>query len=132
MTPVSIDTNVLIRYLLRDDERQASQARALFARAPVFVTTTVVMETEWVLRKTYGYGPTRIADAFSVLVATEGVRLDDSAKIETAITGLRKGLDFADALHLAGSAQIESFATFDGLLRKRAHRAFTAPRAVSP
>jgi predicted nucleic-acid-binding protein len=48
---LAIDTNVIIRYLTRDDAEQFAKANALIGAEDVFVCTTVLLETEWVLRR---------------------------------------------------------------------------------
>lgn len=47
---IALDTNILVRFFVRDDEGQALKARALIAASQVLILTTVLMETEWVLR----------------------------------------------------------------------------------
>ncbi len=47
---IAVDTNVLARYLLNDEPRQARAAAALLASAPVIVPPTVLLELVWVLR----------------------------------------------------------------------------------
>jgi predicted nucleic acid-binding protein len=83
---VAIEANVLVRFLTGDDPGQAAKARALFEREAVFVATTVVPETEWVLRSACGFGREAVVGA---------------------------GFDFADALHLATPQAAQGFATFD-------------------
>src|ERR1041385_573755 len=54
---LAIDTNVVVRYLTSDHPKQAARAEALVERQDVFVATTVLLETEWVLRSAYGFEP---------------------------------------------------------------------------
>lgn len=54
---VAVDTNVLVRLLVNDDARQARRARALFEREEIFISPTVLLESEWVLRSAYGLAP---------------------------------------------------------------------------
>ena len=130
--PVAIDTNVLVRFITRDNAAQERAARALFARSVILVGATVVMETEWVLRRSYQYSRDRIASVLDVLLDNEGVVLDEPDRIQAALQAYRKGLDFADALHLTGCGKAEVFATFDRSLARRAANAFTRPRVVAP
>ena len=51
---LAIDTNVIVRYLTGDHPQQARKARTLIESEHVFVCTTVLLETEWVLRSVYG------------------------------------------------------------------------------
>ena len=50
----SIDTNVLVRFLTSDDPGQYAKARTLFEREAIFISDTVILETEWVLRTVIG------------------------------------------------------------------------------
>src|SRR5271165_3450212 len=52
---LAIDTNLVVRYLVGDDPGQAARARSLIDNNDVFVCTTVLLETEWVLRSVYGF-----------------------------------------------------------------------------
>jgi predicted nucleic acid-binding protein len=51
---LAIDTNLIVRYLTGDHPEQSPKARALIDSEDVFVCTTVLLETEWVLRSVYG------------------------------------------------------------------------------
>jgi predicted nucleic acid-binding protein len=54
---LAIETNLIVRYLVGDDAGQAARARRLIDNNDVFVCTTVLLETEWVLRSVYGFSP---------------------------------------------------------------------------
>ena len=92
---------------------------------------TVAMETEWVLRSTYRYTRQQIAMAFETIASSEGVFVERADDILDAVAALRSGLDFADALHLAG-CPTPQFATFDTELRKRASGTFASPEVITP
>lgn len=49
----ALDTNVVVRFLVNDDDQQAQRARALIAAGNVHIPPTVLLETEWVLRSAY-------------------------------------------------------------------------------
>lgn len=129
---ISIDTNVLVRYVTRDDEAEASRARTLMAKGPVFVTTTVVLELAWVLRSRYGFSQDRIAYVMTLLAQTDGIVLEEPGRLQAALGAFVRGLDFADAIHVAGSGEAEAFATFDRALIKAAPSAFDHPPVISP
>jgi predicted nucleic-acid-binding protein len=116
---ISIDTNVLIRLLTGDDKEQAAKAKHLFAREHIYITKTVMLETEWVLRYAYEFKAGDIADAFTKLLGQQNVVVEDAHHIVQAIILLQNGMDFADALHLARS-QNYVFATFDRKLKTKA------------
>ena len=98
---VAVDTNVVVRLLTGDDPAQAARARAIFERDSVLLAKTVMLESEWVLRRLYRFGADRIAEAFAALIALPDVACEDPAAVADAIRWMRGGMDFADALHLA-------------------------------
>lgn len=127
----AIDTNVLVLFLTRDDEQQFQKAVRLFATNAVFIPTTVILETEWVLRYAYGFGQETILEAFSKTFGLPNVRIQHPDSVADAIELTRQGLDFADALHLASSRDCESFATFDATLARKA-KGLTKPAVRKP
>lgn len=87
---LGIDTNVLVRFLVRDDEAQFERARRLIKREiaagrRVFVSQLVLMEAEWVLRSRYGLSKSRIAGAFSGLLDATDVGFEDEPAVEEAL-----------------------------------------------
>ena len=111
-----LDTNVLVRFLTRDDEAQFQKALALIQRKPVFIPDTVWLETEWVLRYAYEFAPPAVNKAFRDLLGLPDVHVDEPGRLLLAIEWHATGIDFADALHLAACQQAETFATFDQVL----------------
>ena len=66
--PIIFLTNVLQKILLTgDDQPQFKKAKSLFEKESIFIATTVILETEWVLRYAYHFKPLKIADAFQSL-----------------------------------------------------------------
>ena len=120
------DTNLLIRLLTQDDPRQFPIAREFFAVNEVFVPVTVLLEAEWVLRRTYRFERKRIASELRRLSALPSITIDQADRVLQALDWAEAGLDFADALHLAGSAECSDFVTFDAAL------ACTAADAAPP
>lgn len=117
---IAVDTNVVVRLLTRDNEQQFEKAAALFARHPIFIPETVLLETEWVLRFAYRFAPAAIYDALTKLLGLANVKTARPAVMAQAIELARQGLDFADALHLASSQECARLATFDAVFIKRA------------
>ena len=117
---IAVDTNVVVRLLTWDDPVQAEQAKALFRSNEVYISKSVLLETEWVLRSLYGFESQGIGDALRGLVGLENLRCEDLGSVTKALEWSGQGLDFADALHLASSVAAKRFATFDDRLRKRA------------
>jgi predicted nucleic-acid-binding protein len=119
---IAIDTNIVVRFLTRDDPVQAARARALIETGSVFVLQTVILETAWVLRTRYRFGRAAIARGLRQLLGLPGVEVEDAGTVAQALDLHDQGFDFADALHLASSRQADGFATFDRALRRRARR----------
>ena len=61
---IAVDTNVIVRLLTKDDERQYEISWRLFKDYEVFISDTVILETEWVLRYAYKFTPSQIHQAF--------------------------------------------------------------------
>jgi predicted nucleic-acid-binding protein len=117
---LAIDTNLIVRYLTGDHPIQATTARALIDSEAVFVATTVLLETEWVLRSVYGFSGTDCAAAMSRFAGLPTVTLEDPMRIAAALARVLEGLDFADALHLSAAEECAAFVTFDQRLIKAA------------
>ena len=124
---IAVDTNVLVRLLTNDNAAQAARAAAVFRSSPVFVPNTVLLESEWVLRYSYGLPTASITRAFLALLGLPTVTFEDAPAAHLAIRMLERGIDFADALHLASSAAAERFVTFDARLVKRARNDSPVP-----
>lgn len=112
---IAIDTNVIVRFLTADDEGQYGRAKAIFAgQQEIFIADTVILECEWVLRYAYEFSPQQINHAFTSLLGLAHVKLSNPARMQQVLSMHLQGLDFADALHLASSAeQAHTFFTFD-------------------
>jgi predicted nucleic-acid-binding protein len=126
----TVDTNVLVRALVRDDAAQSAKAEEVLARDEVFVPVTVMLELEWVLRSRYGFTAEKVAQALALLCAMPRVSVGEADAVRQAAARVAKGWDFADALHHALSQGCEDFLSFDEQLIKRSARA--VPKAQPP
>jgi predicted nucleic-acid-binding protein len=121
----ALDTNVLARFFIDDaDDVQAARQRpaavaALSSRA--FVSVTVLLEFEWVMRGFYALSARDVSRVLRALAGIENVLLEDRGGVLAALDAFDKGMDFADALHVNRSVRAATFATFDQRLAKRAH-----------
>jgi len=123
---LGVDTNVLVRFLVRDDETQFEKARKLITREVaagrrVFISHLVLLETEWVLRSRYGLPKSQIVATFSGLLDTTDVRFEDEPAIEEALfTWKDATADFADCLIGAKNRRLgcRATATFDAQAAK--------------
>jgi predicted nucleic-acid-binding protein len=118
---LGLDTNVLVRFLVRDDEVQFEKARKLIKREVaagrrVFVSQLVLLETEWVLRSRYSLSKNLIIEAISGLLSATDVRFEDEPAVEEAIFIWKDtAADFADCLIGAQNRRLgcRATATFD-------------------
>jgi predicted nucleic-acid-binding protein len=124
---LAVDTNILVRFITADDPRQAARARTLIANNDVFVATTVLLETEWVLRSIYKFSPVETVDALAVVAGLPRVALENPQAAAKALDWTRGGMDFADALHLAAASGCDGFVSFDGNLARKAKAAAAMP-----
>jgi predicted nucleic-acid-binding protein len=115
---IAIDKTLIVRYLTGDHPGQSARARALIDAEPAFVSLTVLLETERVLRCVYGYTAAQIATALRGFAGLPQVTIEDPPLAAQALDWLQGGMDFANALHLAKAAACAEFVTFDrGLVR---------------
>lgn len=118
---LGIDTNVLVRFLVRDDEAQFEKARRLIRREVaagrrLFVSQLVLLETEWVLRSRYVLPKIEIITVISALLDATDVQLEDEPAIEEALFVWKdSAADFADCLIGARNRRLgcRATATFD-------------------
>jgi predicted nucleic acid-binding protein len=108
---LAVDTNVIARYLTGDEAEPFAKASALIRDEDVYVCTTVLRETEWVLRRGYRLGRERILAIR--LCRSAACSHEDSASAPTALNWTRRGVDLADALYLARAQGGEAFVSFD-------------------
>lgn len=125
------DTNLVVRLLTQDDPGQFQQAKQIFAHGAIRIPTTVVLETEWVLRYAYRFEAPAIFEAFHKLFGLPNVTLAETNRVALAMEWSQAGLDFADGLHLAALDKEQQFVTFDKKLITRA-RKVTSLQIVSP
>lgn len=101
---LGLDTNVLVRYLVRDDPLPFEKARRLFKRASdkgthVLISLRVLLETEWALRSRYGLPKPEIVSAFSALLETTDLAFGDEPSVEQTLYSWKDSVaDFADCL----------------------------------
>jgi predicted nucleic-acid-binding protein len=124
---IAVDTNILAPFYVDDPNdpeaaRQRPVARAIMTNSPsLFVPLTVVVELEWVLRAFYRFEASEIVRVLEHLLGLGHVNTEESERIAAAVQLTTEGMDFADALHLAGSQHCEALYTFDD--RRFARRA---------
>jgi predicted nucleic-acid-binding protein len=119
---LAIDTNIVIRFLTRDHEALARRALEIVANNDVFVPVTVILEAEWVLRDAYEMPPDEVIRELRRFCGLERVTVGAADVVAHAFDYAERGLDVADALHLAQSSDCEAFVTWDKPLARKAKR----------
>ncbi len=119
---IGLDTNLLVRLFTNDDKAQAQYAAKLIESNTVFVSKSVLLETEWVLRYAYELDPDVIRKAFEGLLGLPHVTVEDPACIIKTMQWYGLDFDFADAMHLASSQVADKFATLDKAFIKKAKK----------
>ena len=129
---IALDTNVLLRYLLNDDRKQAERSRALLASGSRFwVPITVMLEIAWVLRS-HGANADSVALGLRTILGLSAITVQERDAVVRALAWHQHGMGMADALHLALSHQSERFTTFDKDFIKVAKRIGAQPAVASP
>ena len=112
---VTVDTNVLIRAVVRDDKKQAQAAAKLLKDAEIIaVTLPCLCEFAWVLRRVYGFGRQDISAAIGALAIAGNVEMNRPA-VDAGLAVLNAGGDFADGViaHEGSWLGGEIFVSFD-------------------
>jgi predicted nucleic-acid-binding protein len=130
---IALDTNVLVRFLVEDDEEQCRRARRVIDDAvqrdtDLFIGDVVMCETVWVLTAAYRFSRAEVADVLSRLLRAKQVVFASSDRLARSLDAFRNGKgDFADYLirEHAAAAGCTTVMTFDRALLKE--RGFTQP-----
>jgi predicted nucleic-acid-binding protein len=112
---LAVDTNVLVRAVVRDDRTQADIASKLLRRAEMIaVAVPCLCEFVWVLRRVYGFKPSDVAEAIRALLAAENMEMNRPA-VEAGLAMLDAGGDFADGVIAYEGRWLgaETFVSFD-------------------
>ena len=121
----TLDTNVLVRYLVGDVPEQADAARELIEGltqdAPGFICREVVLEVAWVLERTYRFTRIQVADALLNMTASDSLVVEESDDVAAAAYSYRRGgVGFSDLMILKASKRAEAapLHTFDQRLAR--------------
>ena len=116
---IGVDTNVLVRYLAQDDETQSPAASMIIdgftPEAPGFISQVALVETVWVLSRTYKMTRNAVADTVEALLRARELVVEGSEANYLALTTYRvTKADFSDALiahggRLAGCLETVTF-----------------------
>lgn len=114
----ALDTNVLLRFVMRDDENQFAKASGFLESRtpddPAFVSLVVLVELAWTLRQRYGLSRTDIHALVTTLLETRELAFEDESEV-SAIVSDAAGGDLADHLisYCARRAGCSTTVTFD-------------------
>ncbi|MDP2839131.1 MAG: type II toxin-antitoxin system VapC family toxin [Syntrophales bacterium] len=119
---IAVDTNILVRYAVKDDKRQTALATSFIADTECHVLKSVILDLVWVLSSSSGYNLTRkvVTERLRHIMGLPTIGTEDAVQVAQAINWYEKGMDFADALHLASSCKMKGFATLDGKMSRKA------------
>lgn len=122
---IGLDTNVLIRYVVRDDPAQTrltdNLLDSLTSDDPGYVPLIVLVECWWVLDRSYGYPLERRRAFVEALLASQELRVERTDTVRAALRRTHDGADLADAVIAVGATEAgcSAIMTFD----RRAARA---------
>ena len=112
---VVVDTNVLVRAVVRDDKAQAKAAIKILRDAELIaIALPCLCEFVWVLRRVYGLQPDDAASAIRALLSAANVEMNRPA-VEAGLSALDAGGDFADGVIAYEGNWLggETFVSFD-------------------
>ena len=101
---IGLDTNILLRYLLQDDEAQGERASRAIGQAErrneqLFISAVVLCEVVWVLESLYGYRKAALLEVLDQLLETSGFEIEQRDRVHAALDDYRATkADFADCL----------------------------------
>ena len=122
----SLDTNILVRLMVRDDPAQSGLVARLLERhvrraEALWVPVTVMLELEWVLRSRYRFAKPDVLRAFAALLTSTELVFESEGAVEQALASYEEGrADFGEYLHLALAQQAQAlpFWTLDAKASK--------------
>jgi predicted nucleic-acid-binding protein len=118
---IGLDTNILVRYIAQDDPIQSPIAtdimeRRLTAQTPGFISLVAMVETVWVLERSYRVARAELAAIIERLLQTSTIVVEHERAVFAAMFAVRKGIgSFSDALiaDLGERAGCQHTVTFD-------------------
>lgn len=129
---IAVDTNLLIRYLVKDDHGQTVQATNFLAHNQCLILKTVLLEVVWVLSSPSGYNLPRnlVHERLLHVLGLSCIEVEDAVNVAQALNLYLNGMDFADALHLSSCNELSGFATFDRKFASLAKKMNVLPPVV--
>jgi len=122
---IALDTNVLVRLAVEDDQAQAARARCLVSDAEsrgekILLLSGVLLEMVWVLSRGYGFQRTDIAHLLDALLSSPTYAVENQTAVQVASLRYRMEGDFADLLfvEMARDRKARAFFSLDSKLVK--------------
>ena len=130
---INPDTNILVRAIVGDDERQSKTAQSALSRADVVtLTLPALCELVWVMMRGYGFQAAEIGEAVRRLINGDNVVVNRDA-VEAGLSHLGAGGDFTDGVIANEGRRLgaEQFVTFDRRAARLVERQGEAVRLLS-
>ena len=129
---IAVDTNIIVRYLVKDDHDQTVLATKFLSDNRCFVLRTVLLEVVWVLSSPAGYNLSReiVHERVLHILGLSCIETEDAVNVAQALKWYSQGMNFADALHLSGSIQHAGIATFDRKFASTAEKLDAVPSVI--
>ena len=120
MKKTAVDTNILVRILIAEPSEQGRTGEKLLASARLYVPTTVIVESEWVIRSVMKISKARICDMMRAMLQMPEFEMENPKAVEISVGAYAAGMDFADAMHVSCLGAGDRFFTFVRDLVRRA------------
>jgi predicted nucleic-acid-binding protein len=124
---IGIDTNIVLRYLLKDDPALSPRALEIIATNDCFVTRAALTEVVYTLESYYRSTRADIGRALDGLLSLQRVSIEDRAVTERAVSWYKAGMDFGGAMIAASSHGAVRIETFDRNFARLARKLATTP-----
>lgn len=117
---IAVDTNLIVRLVVMDDDHQLQMARKVFEAEPILVPSIALLETVWVLTRKYLYPRDAVLQSLDAVFALGSVTLENEPLTRWALDRFARGADLGDMLLLVASREQDAFVTFDTGIARRA------------
>lgn len=128
---IAIDTNILVRFITRDDPVQVPIADRLMRSGAIRVSPLVLLQTAWVLDRFYQFDDHQILDALTMVLDVEAIHVPRVEQVRKALGAARAGLDLDDAMIWADTPNDVDLATFDDAFARNGAR-IAPPHVFKP
>lgn len=129
---IALDTNILVRFITRDEPSQAAEAEHFLrqAKEDFFVSVPVLLELVWLLDRRFQFDRDEIAQVLRALYERADFVFEDAPHVVAAVSAFERGADFADHLiyERALAQGCSRLATFDEDLAGRHPHFVVSPR----